>query len=68
MKEEKDIVGASSATYRKVVKKIAEVLRIDPEHARHPSEDFETISDVIDDKSRDRAMEWYRRGLRSGFE
>ena len=64
----KDIAGASSATYRKAVNKVAEVLRIDPNHTRYPSEDFEAISDVIDEKSRERALEWYRRGLRRGFE
>jgi hypothetical protein len=64
----KDVIGAASATYRKAVNKVAQALRIDPNHTRYPSEDFESISDLIDEKSRERAFQWYRRGLRRGFE
>lgn len=66
--EVKNTAGASSSTYRKVVNKVAKVLRVDPSHTRYPSEDFEVISDIIDEKSRERALAWYRRGLRRGFE
>ncbi|KEZ69277.1 hypothetical protein AAY86_15090 [Pseudomonas amygdali pv. tabaci str. ATCC 11528] len=60
-------VAASSATYRKAVNRVAEALREPPNHSRYPSEDFEEIVDLIDEKSRDRAIQWYERGVRRGF-
>lgn len=64
----KEIISASSATYRKAVNRVAKVLRVEPDHTRYPSEDFEAIADLIDEKSKERALQWYRRGLRRGFE
>lgn len=64
----KEVIGAASATYRKVVNKVAQALRVDPNHTRYPSEDLESITDLIDEKSKERALQWYRRGLRRGFE
>lgn len=64
----KDIVGASSATYRKAVNKISDVLNLDPHHTKYPSEDFESAIELIDEESRKRALKWYKRGLRRGFE
>lgn len=64
----REVIGAASATYRKAVNKVAQAIRVDPNHTRYPSEDFESISDLIDEKSRERALQWYRRGLRRGFE
>ncbi|UXJ50876.1 hypothetical protein [Pseudomonas citronellolis] len=63
----KSPAAASSATYRKAVNKITKVLREPANHSRYPSEDFEEVVDLIDEKSRDRAMQWYKRGLRRGF-
>jgi hypothetical protein len=63
-----ETASAASATYRKAVNKLAKVLRIAPNHTKRPSEDFESISDLVDDKSKARALQWYKRGLRRGFE
>ena len=60
--------AASSKTYRKVVNKIAKVLRIKPNHSSFPSDDFEEMADLVDEKSKERAMKWYRRGIKRGFE
>lgn len=60
-------VAASSATYRKVVNRVAKVLKEPPNHSRYPSEDFEEMVEMIDEKSRDRALQWYKRGVRRGF-
>lgn len=59
--------GASSATYRKVVNRIATTLRQPAKHTRYPSDDFEAVAGRIDPESRQRALEWYRRGIRRGF-
>lgn len=59
--------GAASATYRKVVNKIAEALQIEPLHTRYPSDDLDFYVDQIDDKSKDRALKMYRKGLKRGF-
>lgn len=63
----KDVIGGVSATYRKAVNRVAKALRVDPDHTRYPSEDLETIADLIDEKSKERALKWYRLGLRRGF-
>ena len=60
-------VAASSATYRKAVNKVAKVLKEQPNHSRYPSDDFEEMVELIDEKSRDRAIQWYKRGVRRGF-
>lgn len=60
--------AASSKTYKKVVNTLAKVLRVKPNHGEFPSEDFQDMADLVDEKSKERAMKWYRRGLRRGFE
>jgi len=62
-----DPAGASGATYRKVVNRVAKMLKEPPNHSKYPSDDFEAIADRIDEKARKRALEWYRRGIRRGF-
>jgi hypothetical protein len=59
---------ASSKTYRKVINKLAKVLRVKPNHSEFPSEDFQNMADLVDEKSKKRPMRWYRRGIRRGFE
>ena len=59
--------AASSATYRKATNRVARTLGEEPEHTQYPSEDFEAITDLIDPKSRERALEWYERGIRRGL-
>jgi hypothetical protein len=63
----KNPTAASSATYRKVVNKVSTALREPPNHSRYPSDDFEEVVELIDEKSKERAMQWYKRGIRRGF-
>jgi hypothetical protein len=63
----RDPIGAASATYRKVVNKIAKTLRVPPKHTRHPREDFDAVTDLIDNRAKKRALQWYERGIRRGF-
>lgn len=67
MNKKKSPSTAASATYRKAVNTIAAALRIDPQHTRYPSEDLDIHAELIDEKSKERALEWYRRGLKRGF-
>ncbi len=60
-------VGASSATYRKVVNRLAQELREPAVHTRYPSDDFQALAKAIDPVSRKRALRWYKRGIRRGF-
>jgi hypothetical protein len=59
--------SAASPTYRKAVNKIADALQIDPLHTKYPSEDLDFHVDQIDEKSKDRALKMYRKGLKRGF-
>jgi hypothetical protein len=65
--KKRDSRAAAPATYRKAVNKVAKSLRVEPTHTRYPSEDFELVAGLIDPKSRERALDWYRRGLCRGF-
>jgi hypothetical protein len=64
---ERNPAGAASATYRKAVNKIADALQIEPLHTRYPSEDLDVYVDQIDEKSKERALKMYRKGLKRGF-
>jgi hypothetical protein len=46
---------------------VTETLRIPPNHTRYPSGDFETVTGLIDEKAKERALQWYERGIRRGF-
>lgn len=59
--------GAASATYRKAVNGIAEVLDKDPNHSRYPSLDFEEALADIPDAMKKKAIEWYVRGIKRGM-
>lgn len=60
-------VSASSATYRKVVNRVAKELHEPPHHSRYPSDDFDRGASLIDAKAKTRALQWYKRGMRRGF-
>jgi len=60
-------VAAASATYRKAVNAIGDALGVEPQHGDTPSDDLEIYADLIEEKSKERAIEWYRRGLKRGF-
>lgn len=60
-------VAASSATYRKAVNKIAEVLDKHPFHSKYPSLDFEQAIEDIPDAMKEKAIEWYIKGIKRGM-
>jgi hypothetical protein len=59
--------AASSKTYRKVNTKLAAIARAPVKHGRFPSEDFEVMTGLLKDRSKERALHYYERGLRRGF-
>jgi hypothetical protein len=63
----KSPVGASSATYRKVVNGIASAVGQKPSHSKYPSEDFEAALELIPDALKEKALEWYIRGIKRGM-
>jgi len=62
-----DPIARACATYRKAIKIIAAILRVRLKQTSFPSEDFEAVADLIDEKSKERALQWYERGIRRGF-
>ena len=60
-------ISAASATYRKAVNGIAEALDQEPNHSRHPSLDFEAALEGIPDAIKQKAIEWYIRGIKRGM-
>jgi len=63
----KSPAGASSATYRKVVNGIASAVGQKPSHSKYPSEDFEAALELIPDALKEKALEWYIRGIKRGM-
>jgi hypothetical protein len=60
-------VSASSATYRKAVNGIAEALDQEPSHSSRPSLDFEDALEGIPEAIKQKAIEWYVRGIKRGM-
>lgn len=60
-------VGAASATYRKAVNGIAEAIKTNPRHTKYPSEDFQDMIDEIPEAMREKALQWYERGIKRGM-
>ncbi|MFZ6780421.1 hypothetical protein ACO0LD_26625 [Undibacterium sp. Ji83W] len=63
----KSPVAAASATYRKAVNDIAEALDQEPSHSMYPSLDFETAIEGIPEAIKEKAIEWYIRGIKRGM-
>lgn len=63
----KSPVGAASATYRKAVNGIAEALDQEPNHSKYPSLDFESALADIPLAIKEKALEWYIRGVKRGM-
>lgn len=63
----KESIKASSATYRKATNMMAKQLRIDPEHTEYPSDDFKEMADLIPEKVREKALQWYKMGIKRGL-
>ncbi|MDC9521326.1 hypothetical protein PSH55_09355 [Pseudoalteromonas sp. Angola-31] len=60
-------VAASCATYRKVVDGIAKAIKTVPHHTKYPSEDFREMIDEIPEAMREKALQWYERGIKRGM-
>lgn len=60
-------ISASSATYRKAVNGIAEALDQEPKHSRYPSLDLEVALEGIPEAIKQKALEWYVRGIKRGM-
>ncbi len=58
---------AASATYRKAVNGIAEVLDKNPNHSRYPSQDLDMALADIPEAMKEKAIEWYIRGIKRGM-
>lgn len=61
--------GASSATYRTAVNKLAKKLKRKPIHTNRPSFDFEEmIDEILPEAMKEKALEWYQRGIKRGMD
>ena len=60
-------VSAASATYRKAVNGIAEALDQEPNHSQRPSLDFDAALERIPEAIKQKAIEWYIRGIKRGM-
>lgn len=60
-------VGAASATYRKAVNGIADALNQEPSHSKYPSLDLDTALEGIPEALKEKAIEWYIRGIKRGM-
>lgn len=60
--------GAASATYRKAVNGIADALKQEASHSKYPSLDFDVALESIPEALKEKAIEWYIRGIKRGLE
>ncbi len=60
-------IAAASATYRKATNKIATTLGREPLHSRSPRQDFELLVDDLPASIKERALQWYERGIKRGI-
>ena len=59
--------SAASATYRKATNEIAKQLKVDPEHTKFPSDDFQEMAEMIPGKRKEKALTWYEMGVKRGL-
>jgi hypothetical protein len=67
MRRTKEGIKAASATYRKATNEVAKHLKVDPEHTKIPSDDFQEITEMIPEKIKEKALKWYKMGIKRGF-
>ncbi len=60
-------VAASSATYRKAVNSISNAIDTQHSHSKYPSQDLLDIVDEIPEAMKEKALEWYERGIKRGL-
>jgi len=63
----KESIKASSTTYRKATNEVAKKLKLKADHTKYPSDDFKEITDLIPDKIKDKALKWYKIGIKRGL-
>lgn len=63
----KEGIKASSATYRKATNEASKKLKVEAEHTNIPSDDFQEVIDLIPDKIKEKALKWYKMGIKRGF-
>ena len=59
--------SAASATYRKAVNGIATATNQKPNHSRYPSLDLEEALESIPEAMKQKAIQWYIRGIKRGM-
>lgn len=59
--------GAASATCRKAVNGIADALNQEPSHSKYPGLDLDAALDGIPEALKEKAIEWYIRGIKRGM-
>jgi hypothetical protein len=59
--------SAASATYRKAVNGITKATKQKPNHSRYPSLDLEEALESIPEAMKQKAIEWYIRGIKRGM-
>lgn len=68
MTKDNSPIGASSATYRKAVNKLAKKLKRQPSHSKYPSSDFEEIVEyTVSEVMKEKALQWYEMGIKRGM-
>lgn len=60
-------VAAASAVYRKASNKVSQATGKEAVHSRYPKLDFEAAVDSIQASSKEKALEWYERGIKRGI-
>jgi hypothetical protein len=63
----KEGIKAASATYRKATKQVSKKLKVDFKHSKYPSDDFKEIVGLIPKKIKEKALKWYKMGIRRGL-
>jgi hypothetical protein len=61
------LVGASSATYRTAVNKVAKAIKRKPRHTRYPSKDLDDIVRKIPGVLDQEIIKWYKLGVKRGM-
>ena len=67
MIKKKSAAGAASKTYRYAVNKLAETIGVEASHTRYPRDDFEDMLGQVDDQTVEKAIKWYKVGIRRGM-
>jgi hypothetical protein len=67
MNRSKSSAAAASAAYRNALKKVAEVIDVEPTMTSYPKSDLDALLDTVPEAMRARILEWYQRGIKRGI-